>query len=66
MIDKAKAALATYEGELTAVGYVLILFNEDGSFTLDAEAPEDDECALEAIADIALVMGCDAEEVGVQ
>lgn len=66
MIDKAKATLATYEGDLKAVGYVLVLFHEDGTFTLDAEAPEDDECALEAIADIALVMGCDAEEVEVQ
>jgi hypothetical protein len=66
MIDKAKAALATYEGELTAVGYVLVLFHEDGTFTLDAEAPEDDECALEAIADIAFALDCDAQEVEVQ
>jgi hypothetical protein len=62
MNDKAKAVLASYDGEPTAVGYALVLFHEDGTFSLDAEVGETNEDALEAIAEIAMVLGCDAEQ----
>lgn len=58
MIDQLKAVVASHE---EAVGYALVVFHADGTFSLDAQAHEADEEALEAIADIAGILGCDDE-----